>query len=342
MAFDRLMAARFTAGLCFLALSCFGTSAAVDAAEIRKLGAGQHERCSHILEGKIEPGDLAKFQSVFRVEDSNDNISILCMNSQGGNFAEGIEIALYLREAAVGTHVDKTNTCLSACAIAFMGGRIALDDSSGPRRSLEPGGLLGFHAPEPDISFATNDRVLIETAYTSAISAIGHLTESVESIDFPLTLLARLLRSHGPDFHYIDDIGDVVRYDIDLVIKNGIEPSRGTIINACDYVFSLHRGDRRLRGDADWFRLGNYTNPEFAVISDTSEQLIAIAGLYPPEALSLCRVTFDKRTSVGNVELLWDPRNTDGGVYHEAFVDKPYFLSPDVSLEKLADVENRQ
>src|SRR5262245_30641935 len=82
---------------------------------------------------------------------------VLCLNSPGGNFMEGLRIAKYLLTVAadheVTTYVENGAACYSACALIFLAGRF--NDRGGetyPARFLHVGGRLGFHAPYIDPS----------------------------------------------------------------------------------------------------------------------------------------------------------------------------------------------
>jgi len=78
------------------------------------------------------------------------NCAIVTLNSPGGDYIEGLRLAALMRERAIGTVVEDTAQCYSACAFAFLGGSgYARQQGIGAYidRMIEPGGILGFHAP---------------------------------------------------------------------------------------------------------------------------------------------------------------------------------------------------
>ncbi len=78
------------------------------------------------------------------------------LSSLGGDLDEGLKISTLFRDYNVATIVRKKDLCLSACALAFLGGTSAHEETGrgttpqpadrSPSHSLEPGAKLGFHA----------------------------------------------------------------------------------------------------------------------------------------------------------------------------------------------------
>lgn len=68
------------------------------------------------------------------------------LSSSGGDLNEGMRMGYLFREFDVATVVRKGDICLSACALAFLGGTSYRDSSDAAASlSLEIGGRLGFH-----------------------------------------------------------------------------------------------------------------------------------------------------------------------------------------------------
>ena len=66
------------------------------------------------------------------------------MNSAGGVYQEGMALGRLFYKAKVSTFVvGNGGTCLSACAMAFLGGRDSVTGE--PLRAIIQGGSLGFH-----------------------------------------------------------------------------------------------------------------------------------------------------------------------------------------------------
>ena len=68
------------------------------------------------------------------------------LSSKGGDLLEGIKIGYMLREFDVATLVKAGDLCLSACAMAFLGGTQSHQPPNAvPSRRIEIGGKVGFH-----------------------------------------------------------------------------------------------------------------------------------------------------------------------------------------------------
>jgi hypothetical protein len=73
------------------------------------------------------------------------------LSSLGGDLNEGLKVGYLFRDFNVATVVRKKDICLSACALAFLGGTSAHGEANDPSERtrshrLEIGAKLGFHA----------------------------------------------------------------------------------------------------------------------------------------------------------------------------------------------------
>ncbi len=72
------------------------------------------------------------------------------LSSLGGDLIEGLKVGYLFRDYNVATVVRKRDICLSACALAFLGGTAANGSAAQserlPSHRLEIGAKLGFHA----------------------------------------------------------------------------------------------------------------------------------------------------------------------------------------------------
>mgnify|MGYP005989458459 FL=1 len=82
------------------------------------------------LEGEIKSGDYEKLQRVI----DRTGIKSISFNSNGGAAIEGYQIGYIIRKNMMSTVIKKGNKCLSACAIAYLGGTNKYNY-----------GILGFH-----------------------------------------------------------------------------------------------------------------------------------------------------------------------------------------------------
>lgn len=104
--------------------------------------------------GEIVRGDNAKLKALLqeKLPDFNQhmfNEVVVSFASDGGDFYEALDISDTIQSFAVATYVASGDRCLSACAIAWLGGaRVMLRGlPKWPARYLHTGAIVGFHAP---------------------------------------------------------------------------------------------------------------------------------------------------------------------------------------------------
>lgn len=76
--------------------------------------------------------------------------AIISMDSPGGSYITGLRMAEIMRAGRIATIVENGKGCYSACAFAFLGGTgFSTQEGVGEYidRTVEPGGVVGFHAP---------------------------------------------------------------------------------------------------------------------------------------------------------------------------------------------------
>lgn len=104
------------------------------------------------LTGRIEVGDADRLRAMLarlpamRTGGSDRPLATIELSSTGGDLFESIKIGYLLREFDVATIVRRGDTCLSACAMAFLGGTAShLPPQPVISRTIEIGGQVGFH-----------------------------------------------------------------------------------------------------------------------------------------------------------------------------------------------------
>ena len=76
-----------------------------------------------VLNGNIAAGDSDQLQQLLKgANDYGENVSGICLNSNGGNLLEGVKLAIAIRFAKIASVVPKGSTCASACFLAFAAG----------------------------------------------------------------------------------------------------------------------------------------------------------------------------------------------------------------------------
>src|SRR3984893_8588197 len=97
--------------------------------------------------GEIVHGDSDRFMKFIEKNNmiATDASDTIRLSSPGGNLFEGMALGEAIRRARFNAVVSRGTTCASACALAFLGGTARYATGTGPGRTLEFGGWLGFH-----------------------------------------------------------------------------------------------------------------------------------------------------------------------------------------------------
>lgn len=144
--------------LSLLLATASGSSLAADI-KLRDTPYSLHDSVKVIeLSGPIVAGDAQKLADLFaesiKCEDMGIDCSpysaVIALASPGGDYQEGQRLAEFLRDKAIASVVESGESCLSACAVAFLGGSGFWPTGGvGPfiARFVEPGARVGFHAP---------------------------------------------------------------------------------------------------------------------------------------------------------------------------------------------------
>ena len=173
---------------------------------------GDHpEGCIATATGPILPGDADTLRAMLpgdaEYKQYVTDTPRLCFNSPGGSFVEGLAIARHLRETGIAAHVPRGASCLSACAIAFLGGSArnfedALIDTRD--RSLHSTARLGFHAPQLDVPDASFNRAEVQRAFTIAMRSAALTFSRLEELRITKSFALDFFAVEGTDFHEIN------------------------------------------------------------------------------------------------------------------------------------------
>ncbi|HEY0855151.1 MAG TPA: hypothetical protein VGD86_10000 [Devosia sp.] len=212
-------------------------------------------------EGGTEGGDVAQLQQVYdsfvkcRTEclgGDGGSTAVLTMNGPGGSYYEGLALADFIRANHITTVIERGMTCYSACAFAFLGGS---GYSSMQRygtyvdRQIEPGAILGFHAPYRD-----------EASFLEALEQRGAGEVMTESRDSLSRMVRELVKWNvDPEIiHYMMGMGpdktyDIVNADDYYLVRASLPPTRAqdwitdlpeAVKNACMRLLAIsERGD---------------------------------------------------------------------------------------------------
>lgn len=212
--------------------------------------------CTHQFQGIVDAGDLDLFSAL-----PSDPQVVICLDSPGGSFMEGIAIGEYLREAGIGTLLEAGATCESACALVFMSGTYVADEirfkdpqdpdyvedwqlGPWPWRSMHPTARLGLHAPRLNVPEGQYDEATVTLAYDAALRSLSEFSTRLmqtgpsDPILFNPDLFSILIATPHDQMFYIDTVDLAGRFDIR--VGPVIPPttlSEDSLIQACITYF---------------------------------------------------------------------------------------------------------
>jgi hypothetical protein len=229
------------------------SSSSVFAAEFAK---SELPECVIQLRGEIFSGDFDKFLPVAKQlfpgsDGESTHRDTLCLNSPGGNLAEGVKFAQYFYNNGVGTVIGDGQSCVSACAIMFMMGVAKGDEVNFINRKLHIRGILGFHRPYTliDTDELVTARALnyaYDAAFESAMNLLIIANNKTPWSNLQMMkpdLIQQMLQHKGNDLFLIDTVDKAGRFEIEIF---GFDPPN--LLNdeqafyACENSFSWQYG----------------------------------------------------------------------------------------------------
>jgi hypothetical protein len=216
---------------------------AVLAGQIRE--APDMPQCDYFYFGDVEEGDAQKIEDAIRPTASGTD---LCFDSPGGSFQEGIKMFHTIwNKDSVRTRVVNGDICMSACAIAFMGGSML--EGTGVirfRKSfVEPGSQLGFHSPTLDLPEGGQySPEVVEFSYELALESAAQMFQLTQINEHGVEgmseyLFARILETPPSGMFIIDTIGRASLAKIHLSQIPIHDLNWNGIHNVCNTAFLL-------------------------------------------------------------------------------------------------------
>jgi hypothetical protein len=206
--------------------------------------------CFAQLSGTIEKGDAEKLRPIIeknrystQFQDGDDDLSAgkarVCFDSPGGSLIEGVAIAKLLHDNRIGSAVGRGKSCLSACAVAFMGGLSSYENDMAdqPNRVVHPLGKLGFHAPDLGVPQGEYDETTVKQAYVVAVKSVAAVLDMSLEVNFPTSLATVMLGTPAQDMYLIDTIDEAARWRV--AIAPVVEPARLTkagLATSCAHI----------------------------------------------------------------------------------------------------------
>lgn len=146
-------------------------------------------------DGDTVDGDVATLESIYNtfvkcrlscLGPDGGSTAVLTLNGPGGSYYEGLALADFLRANHIATVVERGAACYSACAFAFLGGSgYSSQDGIGDYidRMVEPGSIVGFHAPYAD-----------EESFTNALKERGAMAAQGDTRDSLALMVKELVK----------------------------------------------------------------------------------------------------------------------------------------------------
>ena len=192
--------------------------------------------CNVELRGGIVRGDVARLSAAFKkIKSEAKSNRVLCLESPGGSYTEGIDIALFLRKEMISAKLERGAECYSACAIAFMGGSFDTESGRGTiaHRIMHSTSVLGFHAPYIDVPTNSYNKDEVDEAYRQAVLSIGYLLSQSENLSIRRALIVKMLSKGSKEFYYVNTIDQLGRYGIGLHGWDVPPPQASSIFFSC-------------------------------------------------------------------------------------------------------------
>jgi hypothetical protein len=216
------------------------------------IGPSRASGCAIELVGEILVGDLERLAAVADAagltgeilsgEPKNSADAALCLNSPGGSYLEGRDMAHFVHKHGIATRILGKSECYSSCAFLFMAGHSLGAEADGPRRILTIGGKLGFHAPyfnlDPAATFTGDEASKLATLSLQLIADFIQFSSYTSTFDhrpmFSMSLLQDTLRMGPSELSLVDTVEEVARWSIELAgnRENAILDER-QMVQAC-------------------------------------------------------------------------------------------------------------
>lgn len=195
------------------------------------------------LTGMIEAGDADRLREqltglqVSSPAKPGKPLATIELSSLGGNLSEGIRIGELLRSFKVVAVVRKQDVCLSACALALLGGTTPAYPSA---CNVEIGGKVAFHNFFLDRT-ALRDVTLDDPVasrlqgFADARGGAAMLIRYAADLGLPPAFVANLMARPVEEFQYVETIGEFLALNL---CPAGLErpalPMSHQAVNVCN------------------------------------------------------------------------------------------------------------
>lgn len=178
------------------------------------------------LTGMIEVGDAEKLRDILvklqGVAPAKTNVPLATieLSSLGGSLSEGIKIGQLLKSYRVVAVVRKQDLCLSACALALLGGTAVRAAASYPHDcNVEVGGKVAFHnffLDRSELRELTHDDPVASRlqGFADARGGAAMLIRYAADMGLPPSFVANLMARPVEEYQYIETIGEFLELNL--------------------------------------------------------------------------------------------------------------------------------
>lgn len=167
------------------------------------------------LTGAIVEGDSVRLRTLLVTLRASQPahkgpLAVIGLNSNGGDVYEGLNIGYLLREFEVAAFVGSGDVCLSACALAFLGGTASnRPQDLRPDRRIALGGQVAFHnffinPDSPALPAVANPREGMIVGFDLARDGSALLVRYAAMMSIDAGFIARLLGRPTDMWDFID------------------------------------------------------------------------------------------------------------------------------------------
>jgi hypothetical protein len=154
------------------------------------------------LSGSIVRGDAQKVQAFLSQLPKERQIAVR-LDSPGGLIDEALRIGRHLHANHIRTYVTGRSTqCLSACALAFLGGRDLSGQTFRVKGSDSPLGFHGFRRVVPDKEFTVAD---MHEAVATTQRVILSIADYLTSVDADIEFMSLMLEKPSTEMNYLSN-----------------------------------------------------------------------------------------------------------------------------------------
>ena len=169
--------------------------------------------------GLIETPDADKLRAELtkiraKIPPGDGPMATIEFSSKGGDLLEGIKMGYLLREFDVASLVRKEDMCLSACALAFLGGTQSRQPPAPiPNRRIAIGGKVGFHNFTINVSHVQTETkgdaaAGITRSFNLARAGAAQMMRFVTDMGVEPAFIAQLVGLAPESWQYVDTAGE--------------------------------------------------------------------------------------------------------------------------------------